>query len=244
MQRAAQANAQVIVFPEQFLTGPLNGNVELIDEKGKYVRLLRNLARRYALDVVAGSIIERDAQGLHNTAHYIDATGSLLASYHKINLWQPERKGLLPGEQPVVFETAYGKVGLAICWDLVAPALWRTMASKGAEFVFCPAYWCAQLFGNEVKHDRYAEIKHVDALCIARAFENELFLAYCNAAGSHYQDTETFPKNLIGHSQITAPFKGAMQRLNHNSEELLLQEVDTDILRAAEDLYGIRAQFS
>ncbi len=240
MHQGVQAGADVIVFPELFLTGPTNGNHKLVDFEGRYRQRLQRLAAEQKIDIVTGSLIEGDQTGLHNTTYYIDRHGEILGQYHKINLWQPERQHLKAGSQSKVFNTTYGRVGLSICWDIVTPGLFRQMAQQGVELVFCPSYWCAQLYGNEVKHDLLAEKKHVDALCVTRAFENEIIFAYCNAAGKCAQANEAFPKELIGHTQITVPFRGALQCLEHNSEEMLVQEIDTEILQDAEDLYGLR----
>ena len=72
--------------------------------------------------------------------------------------------------------------------------------------------------------------------------ENEIAFVYCNAAGKldlikgkiRIQDT------LIGHSQISVPFKGCIKRLEHNKEEMFIQELDTSILNDSEVVYKIR----
>jgi len=89
-----------------------------------------------------------------------------------------------------------------------------------------------------LKHDANAEIKLVKALCITRAFENEIILVYANAAGS--ENGTAAPEHLIRRSQITVPFKGALTLLDHNKETMFLQEVDTSILHDAEQAYEIR----
>jgi predicted amidohydrolase len=242
LQQANKSHVQVIVFPELFLTGPIRKDDDLIDFSGKYIYYLQQLAQDYKIDIVTGSIIEGCSEGLYNTTYYINSLGAVLGKYNKINLWLSERRDLLPGENISVFQTSYGKVGLCICWDIVRPELFRQIVKKGADFVFCPSYWCTQLYGNEVRHDFFAEKKHVDAMCITRAFENEIIFAYCNAAGKCVQDDEQFPKELIGHSQLTVPFKGALILADHNKEEMLIHTVDTTILEDAEDLYKMRCQ--
>ena len=87
-----------------------------------------------------------------------------------------------------------------------------------------------------MKHNRHAEIKLVNALCVARAFENEVVLVYANAAGTVGGEDGT----LIGQSQITVPFKGALRSLNHNQEAMFIAEVDTSILVDAEEAYQIK----
>ena len=112
------------------------------------------------------------------------------------------------------------------------------MVRRGANIVICPSYWCVKDAGIGIKHDSNAEIKSVDSLCTARAFENEIILVYCNAAGKLKLDK--FEDDLIGHSQIAVPFKGCIKKLEHNKEEMFIQEIDTAILNDAERAYRIR----
>jgi predicted amidohydrolase len=104
--------------------------------------------------------------------------------------------------------------------------------------VICPSYWCFEDAGEGIKHDANAEVKLVNALCVTRAFENEIVLVYANAAGS--VNIDGVEEHLIGRSQITVPFKGALACLDHNQEAMFIQEVDTAILGDAEKSYEIR----
>ncbi len=237
IKEAAQ-EAQMIVFPEDFITGPLNGEKHLVDYEGRYVKLFQQLAAIYGIDIVPGSIIEGDHAGLYNTTYYIDKAGTIRGRYRKVNLWIPEREYLTPGNEIAVFDTRFGKVGLMICWDLMFPEVFRAMIEQGVELVICPSYWCFEDAGVGMKHDTNAEIKLVNALCVARAFENEVVLVYANAAGKgKYRGVE---ERLIGQSQITIPFKGALKLLEHNREAMFIEEVDMDILSDAEIAYQIR----
>ena len=112
------------------------------------------------------------------------------------------------------------------------------MAKKGVNIVICPSFWCYGDAGNGIKYDANSETKLVDSLCVGRAFENEIIFVYCNAAGKLQLDK--FQDTLIGHSQIAVPFKGAIKKLDHNKEEMFIQEVDTAILKDAERVYKIR----
>ena len=112
------------------------------------------------------------------------------------------------------------------------------MLRQDVDIVICPSYWCFEDAGNGMRHDPNAEIKLVNALCVARAFENEIVLVYANAAGSTTSAENTH--TLIGQSQITVPFKGALNSLPHNQEAMFFQEVDTAILTDAEQAYEIR----
>jgi predicted amidohydrolase len=236
VEKAAAGGAKVIVFPENFLNRHPRGREDLVDFKGKYREHFRRLARTYGIDIVAGSVTEGSRLGWFNTTHYIDSRGEILARYRKINLWLYEAEDITPGNEVVVADASYGRVGFAICWDLAFPELFRRMAHAGAEVVFCASFWCYEDAGPGLEYDRQAEEKFVDSLCVARAFENEICMVYCNAAGTTARDGYT---TSIGHSQIAVPFKGALSRLDQQ-EELLIQRVDTSILRVAEQAYQIR----
>jgi predicted amidohydrolase len=239
IQQAA-GQADIIVFPEDFVTGPLNGDARMADFEGRYVQHFQQLARKYAIDIVPGSIIEGNQaeNRLYNTTYYIDRQGEIRGRYCKVNLWHPERGYITPGNEHPVFDTDYGKVGLIICWDLIFPEVFRAMLQRGVELVFCPSYWCFEDAGIGLKHDLNSEVQLVNALCTARAFENEIAVIYANAA-----DDEGSPERherLIGRSQIAVPFKGPIHRLDHTHEELFIQTFDTAILKDAESAYTIR----
>ena len=238
IQEAVAQQTQIIVFPEDFVLGPLNGRADLADFTQRYVKHFQELAVKYDIDLVPGSIIEGDETGLYNTAYYIDHTGKLLGRYRKVNLWLPERSYIEPGRQAVVCDTRFGKLGLAICWDLAFPELFRALVAQGAEIVLCPSYWCYEDAGIGMRHNPASETTFVDALCIARAFEQEIILVYANAAGELDLDGEH--ATLIGHSQVTAPFLGVLQRCADNHEAMFVLSVDTALLADAETAYEIR----
>lgn len=239
IQQASSAGADLIVFPEDFVVGPLNGRADFADFDQQYIRHFQRLAARYRLDIVPGSIIEGDESGLYNTACYIDREGRILGRYRKVNLWLPERSYITPGSEIAVFDTRFGKAGLIICWDLMFPEIFRAMVRAGVEIILCPGYWCLEDAGKGQQLHPRAEILLVNALCVTRAFENEVALVYANAAGSAtFEDGSK--ATLIGQSQITVPFKGALVACSHNDEAMLLEEIDMDILRVAEESYEIR----
>ena len=238
IKKAVVENAGMIVFPEEFITGSIDKEKEFFDSEHKYRKHFQKLAIKYRIDIIVGSIIEKDKSGVYNTSYYIDSAGKIKAQYRKINLWLPERKYFTAGKKVSVFETKFGKVGLIICWDLIFPEIFRKMVMKDVDIVVCPSYWCYGDAGNGIKFDANSEIKAIDSLCVARAFENEIVFVYCSAAGKFQVGRDS--DILTGHYQITVPFKGVIKKLNHNREEMFIQEVDTAILREAEKAYEIR----
>ena len=93
--KKASSRADIIVFPENFLTVVLGDKV-LADYESRYVQHFQRLAAEYNIDLVPGSFIEGDQDGLYNTTYYIDKTGSIRGKYRKINLWHHERLLLSP----------------------------------------------------------------------------------------------------------------------------------------------------
>jgi len=237
IEKAVSGKADVIIFPEEFITGALGGigrrRNKFIDFKGEYLEHFRALAKQYKIDIVPGSWYEGEKGKLYNTAYYIDRRGKVKGKYRKNHLWLSERPYGSFGKEAPVFRTRFGKAGLAICWDLAFPEHFRRLARNGAEIVFCPSLWFLTVKGKVFEN--YAEEKHVNALCSARAFENNLVLVYCNACGRAKKKEQA-----LGRSQVAMPLRGAVKRLGHNREQLFVQEVDTRILKKADKGYCIR----
>ncbi len=238
IRQAASLGCQVIVFPEDFVTGPVRGKKELVDFDGKYRKYFQALAKKHKIDIIAGSIVEGEKTGWFNTAYYIDSSGKIKSRYRKINLWLTERKYLTSGNEISVFNTKHGKAGLVICWDLVFPEVLRAMVKRGVRIVYCPSFWMLNDASIGRKYNNNAEKEFINSVAVSRAFENEIILVYCNAAGEYKVGGNTV--TLAGQSQITAPFIGAIKRLSHNREEMFIQKINTDILKDAEKAYKIR----
>lgn len=238
IKKASNLKAGIIIFPEYFVNGPNLDNLKNFDTSGRQKKYFQNLAKNYRIDIVAGSIVEKDRKKLYNTSYYIDSGGKVLAKYRKINLWHTEKPYLSAGTKTSVFNTRFGKAGLIICWDLFFPEVFRSMMQKGVELIFCPSYWRFEDAGIGLKHDKNSEIKLIDSICTARAFENEIIFVYCSAAGREMIGNSL--DTLTGHSQIALPFKGCVRKFEHNREAMFIQEVDTDILKDSEKVYKIR----
>ena len=231
LSRARRKGADVAVFPEYCLTGSVRRRPDLIDRDGSSRLLFSQLARKSSIDIVAGSFVERVKGKDYNTCCYFDRSGELLGDYRKMNLWHSERRRLSRGGGPGVFRTRFGKAGLAMCWDLASPGIFRTMAKAGARMIYVPSFW------SDAGVSNYGcEARNIDALCHARAFENECAIAFSNAAGV-YEEGD----NLIGHSQLTVPIEGAVEKLAHSRESMLIASVPEDAIGRAARVYKIRS---
>ncbi|MBI5832006.1 MAG: carbon-nitrogen hydrolase family protein [Armatimonadetes bacterium] len=122
VQRAARMGARVLCFTEIYPQLPNHGRrptAEYIEpaDGGSLPRAV-DLARRYDIDLVWPRF-ERGPDGCHNVSIYIDRHGEVLGRYRKMFPTLGEMDdGILPGTEPLVIETEYGRVGFAICFDL------------------------------------------------------------------------------------------------------------------------------
>lgn len=240
--QAAAAGADLVALPEDFMRPP---RLHAEPIPGPLTRHLAELARRHRIHLVTGSSGEVVGRRIYNTACLIDDRGRLLGCYRKRFLWWTERAGTTPGDSAPVFRTRFGRIGLAICWDLAFPEHFRDLALAGAELAICPAYWQAgDRFGRlapaktpRVRTLVRAEEFFIDACVGARAAENGMAVAFVNGAGRTRAAGR--PDRLVGLSQIAVPFQGIVARAD-GQPGLLVADVNLGLARDAERVYGLR----
>lgn len=224
--RAAAKGADLVVFPEDAVTGPLDGQTAFTHRASEFLARCAAMAAEHGVDLVPGSWSVPDAGGLYNTAYYFNADGSLAGHYSKANLWETEAATITPGPGPAVVPTRHGMVGLTICWDLAHPAMFQAMAAMGAELVVSPTYWSLPRGAATGFFEKKEERDLIDALCLSRAFESDLVLAYCNAAGlvgSGEKGEAKAAGVLSGRSQLVHPHDKVLARAKGNGEQMLVE---------------------
>jgi len=174
--KAAQMGVDVLVFPELFTTGYcLDQATELAEPAGGYsFQLLQDMAGRFHLFLVAGSLLEQRNTRIYNSCHLFGKDGRRIGFYDKVHLFPPfgEDRYLAPGESIPIFDTSLGRFGVMICFDIRFPELARSLTLQGAQVLFCPA---------EFPAERTAVWA---TLLRARAIENQVFVVGCNRVGS------------------------------------------------------------
>ena len=167
-----------------------------------------HLARKHHLHIL-GSCLAQQEHGIANTLVWHGRDGRLLAEYSKLHLFRlmQEEQYLVAGQQPTLFHSEWGPAGLAICYDLRFPELFRAYALAGAQMVFLPAEW---------PHPR---LSHWQTLLRARAIENQLFIIACNRVGTSKNTT------FFGHSCIINPWGETVIEAGEQ-EILLTAEID------------------
>ncbi len=208
---AADAGADLLLLPELWASGyDLHQASQLAwDRDQGPFQALRNLSRSSSI-AIGGSMLERGSKGIYNTfALYY--SGDQAAYYQKIHLFRlfEEDRWLTGGKALVTAPTPWGKSGLAICYDLRFPEMFRAYAEMGVKIVLMSAVWPQRRIG------------HWKKLLQARAIENQFFIAAVNRAG--IQDGEA----MGGCSTVVSPMGEPLLEM-HDQEALLQLEIDLE----------------
>lgn len=209
VRHAAASGATLICFPEQFATGwDPESRRNIQDISGTIVTGLQKLARENRINII-GSFRQSGGPLARNTAVVLDPDGLVLATYAKIHLFSPgnEQAGFESGNELGIFPLGPLTCGIAICYDLRFPELFRLYAEKGVQVVFVPAAWPAQ------------RLKHWELFITARAAENQMFVVGVNTTGITPVDTYT------GNS-MTADAGGTVISRASEAEQLVFTDID------------------
>jgi len=181
IDEAAAHGAQVVVLPELVSSGYMFASAEeaaslAIARDDSLIGEWAEAAARHGL-VIAAGFCERGEDGrTYNSAALIDP-GGVRAVYRKLHLWDRERLWFRPGDAlPPVLDTAAGRVGLVICYDLEFPELTRMVALAGAELLLVPTNWPLM---ERPSGERPAEV--VTAMATARI--NHMAIACADRVG-------------------------------------------------------------
>ncbi|WP_372864786.1 carbon-nitrogen hydrolase family protein [Spongiibacter sp.] len=195
LEEAALAGAQLAVLPENFaLFAPaaeLRSRAEVEQKQGELHQFIAEQARRLGVWLVGGTLPwPADDGRCYAESPVYSSDGERVAQYRKIHLFdadigdaqQSYRESLsyAPGHAPVVFDSPWGRVGVAVCYDLRFPELFRAMLDQGVEIVALPAAFT-----------RRTGLAHWLPLLRARAIENQIAVVAANQGGVHSRRRET-----------------------------------------------------
>ena len=174
---AMKDNADVLVLPETWNTGffPKENLAELSCKNGYEVNnRIGELAKKYKVNIVAGSVSNVRGGMVYNTAFVFNRAGSCIAEYDKTHLFtlMGEDDYYTCGDHLCRFELDGVKCGIIICYDVRFPELTRSLALQGLDMLFVVSQWPKE------------RIFHLQTLTVARAIENQMFVVCCNSCGT------------------------------------------------------------
>ncbi|MQY12755.1 2-oxoglutaramate amidase [Streptomyces sp. RB5] len=222
-----QNGADLVVLPELWPVGAFafesfEAEAEPLD--GPTGQAMSAAARDAGVWLHGGSIVERTAKGdLCNTSLLFAPDGELAAVYRKIHRFgfdRGEATLMVAGEEIVTAPAAGTVLGLATCYDLRFPEVFRRLLDAGAETIVLPAGWPAARGG------------HWRTLAIARAIENQAYVLACGTAGTHAGVEQN------GRSLIVAP-DGEVLAEAGPGQEVLTAELDLKRVAAYREKFPV-----
>jgi len=208
IREAAAKGAGMVVLPENFALMAMNEseNIDMAEEEGsgQIQDVIRQCAIHNNVWIVAGSIPLKttDSQRASAASLMFNNKGEIVARYNKIHLFDvvidcgagekrttdeyKESDTFKPGEDIVVVDTPFGRIGMSICYDLRFPTLYREMVKQGAEIFLIPSAF-TKTTGKI----------HWEPLIKARAIENQCYVIAPAQGGYHVNGRHTY-----GHSMM------------------------------------------
>ena len=189
----SKKKADFVFLPEVWTVGwdcqSFSSNFEVM-ENSFAITMLKTIAKKYSVNIIGGSIIEKKANGsLTNSCPVINRKGEIIATYEKNHLFSyygcDEGKYINVGQNPVMVNIEGVNIGLSICYDIRFPELYRAYRKAGADILVNMAAWGAS--------------KKIpwDSMTTSRAVENQTYFVALTQTG----DLADGSRNL-GHSMI------------------------------------------
>lgn len=244
IRAAAGQGAQIILVQELFATPyfcitqrpeylahaqPMEGNPII----AHFVGLARELGV-----VLPCSYFEKAGPAYFNSVAMIDADGRILGNYRKSHIPQgpgyEEKFYFSPGDTGFqVWETAFGRIGLGICWDQWFPEAARSMALLGAEVLLYPT-----AIGSEPPNPRYDSQPHWEMVMRGHAAANVLPVVASNRIGQEVAP-EGVDVRFYGSSFITDGTGQLIGKASRDQEEIVVATVDLEEIAALRASWGL-----
>lgn len=224
IDEAVSRGANFITMPEMwtFIAGKdglVNGNDETIP--GPVTEFLAAKAKEKKVWIHGGSMYQTvpGESRYYNTTVVYSPEGTIAATYNKIHLYDVDVKGgvyykesdtIKPGDKIVDFDTEYCKMGLAICYDIRFPEIYRILALRGAKVIFNPAEFAL-----------YTGKDHWESLIRARAIENQCYMICADQIGIKPA------MHTFGRSLVVDPWGNVIAKAS-DKEGITIAEIDVD----------------
>ncbi len=217
----------IIILPEMFNTPYDNSYFPEFSEPypGESTLRIQTLAKEHGVMIIAGSIPEkgRGKQEIYNTTYVFGEGGELLGKHRKIHLFDIDIPGkitfkesdvLSRGKKITVLDTKFGKIGIAICYDVRFPEIFQIMEKQGARLVVVPGAF-----------NLTTGPAHWELLMRSRALDNQLYVAAVSPARNLKASYHAY-----GHSMIVDPWGRVLKELEEK-EDFIYQELNFDYLK-------------
>lgn len=225
IREAASQGSNLIVLPEMFNCPYENKYFPVFAEAfpEKTTKILSRLSKELGVYLIGGSIPEKEEKVIYNTSYIFNREGKVIGKHRKMHLFDidiedgikfKESENLGFGQEVTVVNTAYCKIGVAICYDMRFPELMRLMVLEGAQVIVVPAAF-----------NMTTGPAHWELLIRTRALDNQVYFI---AASPSRNKNASY--HAYGHSSIVNPW-GTVVSEADEKECILYGEVDLNMVR-------------
>ena len=222
IRQAASEGAQVVSLPEMWNCPYSNDYFRKFaePEDGRCVQFMSRLAKELGIYLIGGTVAELADDKVYNTSYCFDREGKLIGKHRKVHLFDIDIAGkfrfmesdtLTAGDSLTMIDTEYGKIGVAICYDVRFPEIFKKMALEGAGLIVLPAAF-----------NTTTGPAHWDLLMRARAVDNQVYFA----ANAPARDDKGIFK-AYGYSCIVNPWAEIISQADEK-ETIVYGDIDFD----------------
>ena len=245
IRQAATSDAQVVLIQELFETPYF-----CIEQDFKYQKLATTLDENTTIKrfsklanelsvVLPVSWYERSGSAFFNSMAMIDSSGEILGVYRKTHIpnsiGYQEKTYFSPGDTGFkVWDTAYGKIGVGICWDQWFPEAARCMALQGAELLMYPT-----AIGSEPGDASLDSKNHWQNVMCGHAGANIMPLVASNRIGTEKATNSDMEMTFYGSSFIADQNGEKQEVANRSDETILIHRFDFDTIKEQRESWGI-----
>lgn len=211
----------LICLPEMYYVNPTRKNLDTVGMPlwNPLTIALADYARKYHVNIVTGCFPWQSKKGLHNTCLCLDRDGAIVGQYSKTYLFDAlnlkESDLVKAGEEMCIVDFDFGRVGIAVCYEIRFPEYLRQICSHDVELLCLPAAFYVP------------RGEHWDILTKAAALQNLTFLCAVNQHSRFY----------IGDSRIVSP-EGTVLCEADDGETFIYGEIDLDSVEEARKKYN------
>ena len=227
---AAESGASLVVLPEMFICmgEPLGQWVHYAEPfgEGPIQLALSDAAKEHQIWIVGGTlpILGESSDKAYASCLVFDDTGTCVARYDKMHLFDvivepgvesyQESLFTLPGDHITYLDSPFGRIGLAVCYDLRFPGLFMQLAEAKCDIIIVPSAFTAK-----------TGIAHFETLVRARALDTLAYVITANQTGTHSGNRKTF-----GHSMIVGPWGNILQSMRDQTG-YIISAIDHELIK-------------
>ena len=223
VREAKAQGAQMVFMPENVSMmewGSKNIRAKAMAEEDHVaLKTFQDLAKETGLWLHCGTLGVSLGEKVANRTYVLNPAGEIVAQYDKIHMFDVDLPGgesyresatFQPGGQAILAPTAWGNLGLSVCYDLRFPHLYRSLAKAGADYLTVPAAFT-----------RVTGRAHWHVLLRARAIETGCYVFAPAQCGTHANDRQTY-----GHALIIDPWGEILAEASADEPGIILATID------------------